>query len=82
MPLALPVKRESRLAAECLWHYTVGMATKPAPERTYTEPFQVRVTPAQLDLFRKAAEADGRSVSNWARERLERAAVKELKAKG
>jgi predicted HicB family RNase H-like nuclease len=58
------------------------MASKPAPERTFTEPFQVRVTPAQLDSFRKAAEADGRSVSNWARDRLERAAAKELKAKG
>ena len=56
---------------------------KPTPaERTYDQPFQVRMTREQLDLFRKAAEADGRSVSNWARDRLEKAAAKELKSKG
>jgi predicted HicB family RNase H-like nuclease len=55
------------------------MAKKNDPNRTYSEPFQVRITAEQLALFKRAADADGRSVSNWARDRLEKAATKELK---
>ena len=58
----------------------LGMAKKtPTVKRTFEQPLQVRVAPEQMDLFKKAAEADGRSLSNWARDRLERAANKELR---
>jgi uncharacterized protein (DUF1778 family) len=54
------------------------MAKKTQPERTFAQPLQVRVTPEQLEIFRQAAEADGRSLSNWARDRLEKAAKKDM----
>ena len=45
----------------------------------YEKPLQVRVTSEQLDLFRKAAKAEGRSLSNWARYHLEKIANRLLK---
>lgn len=51
---------------------------KAKKERTYDKPLQVRVSEPQYVLFEKAAEKDGRSLSNWARDRLEKAARKEL----
>lgn len=48
--------------------------------RRYAAPLQLRVTPEQLHLFRQAAEQDGRPLSNWARDRLERLARQELSA--
>jgi predicted HicB family RNase H-like nuclease len=63
----------------CRWQYTSGMAKKPPAERTYEVPLQVRITPEQMERYRQAAEADGRSLSNWARDRLDKAAAKELK---
>lgn len=53
------------------------MAKDTTPERTYDQPLQVRVTKEQMEAFKQAAEADGRSLSNWARDRLEKAAKKE-----
>ena len=47
--------------------------------RNFDQPLQVRVTKKQLDLFRKAAELEGRSVSNWARYHLEKIANRVLK---
>lgn len=46
--------------------------------RSYSKPLQVRVTPEQYETFEQAAKADGRSLSNWARDRLEKAAQKEI----
>jgi len=51
---------------------------KKKPSRRFEEAFQVRVTPEQLESYRKAAEKDGRTVSNWARDRLDRASRQEL----
>jgi predicted HicB family RNase H-like nuclease len=51
---------------------------KKKPRRTFGKPLQVRVAPDQLELFRQAADKDGRSVSNWARDRLEKCAKGEL----
>lgn len=62
---------------EILWQYNVGMADQ-AIRRKYDQPLQVRVTLNQLTLFRRAAESDDRSLSNWVRDRLQKAARKEL----
>jgi len=47
-------------------------------ERTFDTPLQIRVTTEQAEMFQKAAKKDQRSVSNWARDRLEKAAKAEL----
>ena len=49
--------------------------------KKHDKPLQIRVTKEQLDLFKRAAEADRRSVSDWARLRLEVAAERELKTR-
>ena len=54
------------------------MAKEPE-QRTYDQPLQIRVTDEQLELYREAAENDGRPLSNWARDRLEKAANRELR---
>jgi uncharacterized protein (DUF1778 family) len=41
-------------------------------------PLQVRVAQEQYRLFEQAAEKDERSLSNWVRDRLTKAAKKEL----
>lgn len=41
---------------------------------------QIRVTSAELDIFRDAARLVHRSVSNWAVERLARLASEEVEA--
>ena len=56
--------------------YSVSMDQK----RTFDCPLQVRITADQLKLFKKAAKKDGRSLSNWIRNRLTKAAEKELKS--
>ena len=48
------------------------------PKRAYNRPLQVRVSEEQYALFEEAAVLDGRSLSNWARERLVRIAKREL----
>jgi len=55
---------------------------KTKPERAYEKPLQVRVTAAQLKLFKMAAEKDGRTLSNWARDRLSKLADQELGRNG
>ncbi len=59
--------------------YTSPMAKKKDHFRNYDQPFQVRVTKEQLDLFRKAAKAERRTLSNWARYHLEKIANRVLK---
>lgn len=59
--------------------YTSSMAKKKDLGRNFDRPFQVRVTSEQLDLFRKAAKAERRSLSNWARYHLEKIANRVLK---
>lgn len=59
--------------------YTSPMAKKKDHDRNFDHPLQVRVTKEQLDLFRKAAEAEGRPLSNWARYHLEKIANRVLK---
>lgn len=51
------------------------------PARTYDQPLQIRITAEQMEMFKKAAEVDGRPLSNWARDRLQKAAEKELRKK-
>jgi predicted HicB family RNase H-like nuclease len=47
------------------------MAKKPPTvKRTRDIPLQVRITPEEHETYKRAAEADGRSLSNWVRERL------------
>jgi len=55
------------------------MAKKTPPARRFDKPMQVRVTPEQSAQYQRAADADGRSVSAWARDRLDKVAARELK---
>ncbi len=55
------------------------MAKKKRSARKYDKPLQTRVTAKQMELFREAAENDGRPLSNWVRDRLEKVAKRELK---
>lgn len=60
--------------------YTLaGMEKKPpvAPRR-HTAMLNIRMLPEHADLIRQAAELAGVSLSDWIRERLIRAARKEL----
>lgn len=59
--------------------YNLAMAKKKRPARKYDKPLQTRVTSEQMELFREAADNDGRALSNWVRDRLEKAANRELK---
>lgn len=66
------------LAFSLLWQYTSSMPAQQT-KRRFDVPLQVRVTREQQRLFAKAAQKDGRPLSNWVRDRLEKAAKKELK---
>lgn len=55
------------------------MATKTTAQRTRDVPLQVRITPQERDAYKAAAEADGRTLSNWVRERLNAAAESKSK---
>lgn len=58
--------------------YTVCM-----PDTTASTRLDMRVSPSDKELFQRAAEQDGRSLSNWIRDRLLKAARAELgKGKG
>ena len=45
----------------------------------YEKFLPVRVKQEHINLFRKAAENDGRTLSGWVRDRLQKAANRELK---
>lgn len=47
--------------------------------RRHDKLLQVWVDQDLWDFFREAAEADGRVLSNWVRDRLQKAAKRELK---
>ena len=64
--------------SEILLQYNVGMP-KDKAKQALSRPLQIRVSEDLLELLRKAAERDRRSVSNWARDRLEKAAERELR---
>jgi uncharacterized protein (DUF1778 family) len=57
--------------------YTVCMS-----DDTKSVRLDMRISPEDKDLFQRAAEKDGRSMSNWIRERLLKAAREELKEDG
>jgi uncharacterized protein (DUF1778 family) len=56
------------------------MADKPI--RRHSSSLYIRVTPEHEEVIRQAAELAGVSLSDWIRERLLRAARKELKEGG
>jgi uncharacterized protein (DUF1778 family) len=56
--------------------YTVCMSESAKSVR-----LDMRISPEDKDLFQRAAEKDGRSVSNWIRDRLLKAAREELRDK-
>jgi uncharacterized protein (DUF1778 family) len=47
-----------------------------------TELMQLRLQPAEKEAFQKAADTAGIALSGWVRERLRRAAVRELEDAG
>ena len=56
--------------------YTVCMPTEPKDIR-----LDMRVSRAEKELYQRAADQDGRPLSNWIRDRLNRAAHAELREK-
>jgi uncharacterized protein (DUF1778 family) len=54
--------------------YTVSMSESAKSVR-----LDMRISPEDKDLFQRAAEKDGRSMSNWIRDRLLKAAKDELR---
>jgi hypothetical protein len=57
---------------------------KPGRPKGRTKPdiLQVRVSEVEKRAFAHAAEADGKGISEWTRDRLRRAAKEEAKAGG
>jgi uncharacterized protein (DUF1778 family) len=51
---------------------------RPKAERTQTAALRIRLFPEQEELIRQAAELAGISISAWIRERLIRAARREI----
>jgi predicted HicB family RNase H-like nuclease len=62
--------------------YTIlGMVKKTAAPRRHTAMLNIRLLPEHAELIRQAAEHAGVSLSDWIRERLIRAARKEVPEK-
>lgn len=61
------------LAVDGLFPYTVRMS-----ERVLTARLELRLTEEEKELFQRAADRDGRPVSNWIRQRLVQLAQEEL----
>jgi uncharacterized protein (DUF1778 family) len=55
---------------------------RPKAERTHSSALRIRLLPEHDDLIRQAAELTGVSLSDWIRERLIRAARKEVAEAG
>jgi uncharacterized protein (DUF1778 family) len=51
-------------------------------DETKTTRLDMRVSESEKELFQQAAKEDGRTLSNWIRDRLLKAARKELGEKG
>jgi uncharacterized protein (DUF1778 family) len=56
--------------------------TTAKPKRRHSSALYIRVTPEHEELIRQAAELAGISISDWIRERLIRAARKEIGQSG
>ena len=65
--------RGFRLEASGIFPYTARMT-----ETTKTSRLELRLADADKELFQRAAEQDGRPLSNWIRDRLLKAANAEL----
>lgn len=63
----------STLESSVRFPYTARM-----PETTKTSRLELRLTDADKELYQRAAEQDGRPLSNWIRDRLQKAARHEL----
>jgi len=73
------MSREKRIDLAVFLQYTANMKAKAKPTgRVLEKPLQVRVSPEQYALYIRAAVKDGRSLSNWARDRLSKCAEGEL----
>ncbi len=57
--------------------YSNGMA-RPKAEKTQSAALRIRLFPEQEEMIRQAAELAGISISAWIRERLTRAARREI----
>lgn len=57
--------------------YTHGMA-RPKADKTHSAALRIRLLPEHEELIRQAAELAGISISAWIRERLIRAARREI----
>lgn len=57
-------------------------APKKSPEKAKTGRIPIRVSDAEKEAFRAAAELDGKTTSDWIRDRLRRNARQELEAAG
>ena len=72
----------SRLDSHNFCPYTVGMKKRGRPKKNAdsvkAEYIEVRCELSEKEAFRSAAEAAGLPLSGWIRERLRRAARKEL----
>jgi hypothetical protein len=69
--------RGFRVESSGIFPYTARMT-----ESTKTSRLELRLTDADKDLFQRAAEQDGRPLSNWIRDRLLKAARAELNEDG
>lgn len=54
------------------------MPKNEAPKRAHSIQVQIRVLPEQAELYKQAASRDNRTLSNWARDRLDKAAHREM----
>lgn len=52
--------------------------SEPSPKRRHSSSLYIRVTPEHEELIRQAADLTGTSLSDWIRERLVRAARREI----
>jgi hypothetical protein len=57
-------------------------APKKAPDKKKGELLQIRVGEAEKQAFAAAAEADGKTISAWIRDRLRRDSRRELESLG
>ena len=52
------------------------------PSTPKTSRLDLRLTEEERDLYQQAADSDGRTLSNWIRDRLNKSAREELGEKG
>lgn len=69
----METSRGFRLESPGIFPYTVRM-----PDKALTSRLELRLAEGDKELFQRAAEQDGRPLSNWIRDRLLKAAKAEL----